>query len=168
MLVIGTTLCGDWAAVPSILAETCPPLQGDNTWYVPVSSCDLHCFDIFEVIKSAIADSESYTTYVINDQEATYANAYFELNYINVFSTSTSGSASGSGSNDSSTGSTTSQRATTTISTGPGASNALASDSIRPNAGNKRFRGLADVTKGGVVGGIVMGLMGLVGMGLVL
>lgn len=36
MLVIGTTLCGDWAAVPSILAETCPPLQGDNTWYVSI------------------------------------------------------------------------------------------------------------------------------------
>lgn len=128
---------------------------------------DLRCFGIFESVTSANADSDSYTTYVINDQEATYANAYFELNYINVFSTSTSGSAS-SGSNASTTGSTTSQKATTTISTGPGASNALASDSIRPNAGNKRFQGLAELTKGGVVGGLAMGLMGLVGMALVL
>lgn len=55
----------------------------------------------------------SYTTYVINDAGSTYANAYFELNYINVFSssaTTTSSSAKASG-----TG------ATTTISTGPGA-----------------------------------------------
>lgn len=34
-LVIGTTLCGDWAGLPSILAETCPALVGDKTWYVP-------------------------------------------------------------------------------------------------------------------------------------
>jgi hypothetical protein len=31
--------------------------------------------------------NDSYTTYVINDGGATYADAYFELNYVNIFST---------------------------------------------------------------------------------
>jgi hypothetical protein len=33
-LVIGTTLCGDWAGLASILQETCPALVGDLTWQV--------------------------------------------------------------------------------------------------------------------------------------
>lgn len=59
----------------------------------------------------------SYTTYVIDDAAATYANAYFELNYINVFSSSaaTTISSSSSSARVSGTG------VTTTISTGPGA-----------------------------------------------
>ena len=107
-MVIGTTLCGDWAGVGSILAETCPALVGDNTWYALSSH---------RIPQSGKEDDQgadnSYTTYVINDAGSTYANAYFELNYINVFSssaTTTSSSAKSSG-----TG------ATTTISTGPGA-----------------------------------------------
>ncbi|KAL7419058.1 hypothetical protein Q5752_005894 [Cryptotrichosporon argae] len=64
-LTIDITLCGDWAGVASVLEETCPALIGTNT---------------------------CYTTYVINDQEATYANAYFEINYINVYSNSTASS----------------------------------------------------------------------------
>jgi hypothetical protein len=55
---------------------------------------------------------ESYTTYVINDAGATYSNAYFELNYINVFSSSPSTTTSSS--------KTSATGATTTISTGPG------------------------------------------------
>lgn len=143
MLVLGTTLCGDWAAVPDILAETCPPLEGDNT---------------------------CYTTYVIDDAEATYAQAYFELNYINVFSTSTT--ASGGGNSSSSGGggggSSGSPSATTTVSSGPGSSSSAAGAENSPNAGNKRFKGVAGLTTGGVVGTLAVGLMGLLGVGLVL
>jgi hypothetical protein len=60
--------------------------------------------------------NKSYTTYVINDAGSTYSNAYFELNYINVFSSSAS-----SPSTSSSSAKTSGTGATTTISTGPGA-----------------------------------------------
>jgi len=60
----------------------------------------------------------SYTTYVINDAGATYANAYFELNYINVFSSSSSAGASASSTSSAAGSGRTG--ATTTISTGPG------------------------------------------------
>ncbi|BEI85927.1 hypothetical protein CcaverHIS002_0602140 [Cutaneotrichosporon cavernicola] len=79
ILTITITLCGAWAGTQSVLEATCPPLVGTNT---------------------------CYTTYVINDASETYKNAYFELNYINIYSTavepsttnSSSGSASGSAS----------------------------------------------------------------------
>lgn len=64
----------------------------------------------------------SYTTYVINDASATYSNAYFELNYINVFSSSSSASASTTSSSARSSGT----GATTTISTGPGSTTTAA------------------------------------------
>jgi len=121
--VIGTTLCGDWAGVGSILAETCPALVGDNTWYVrssipafesPVPSAS----ERGQRENSGIEADISYTTYVINDASATYANAYFELNYINVFSSSSSASTSASSTSSSARSSGTG--ATTTISTGPG------------------------------------------------
>ncbi|ORX35900.1 concanavalin A-like lectin/glucanase domain-containing protein [Kockovaella imperatae] len=67
IFTIDITLCGDWAGIAANLEETCPQLQGDNT---------------------------CYTTYVINNASTTYANAYFEINYLNVYSTSTSGSSS--------------------------------------------------------------------------
>lgn len=111
-------------------------------------------------------DLDSYTTYVIDDAEATYASAYFELNYINVFSTSTSGGGGGGGGSSS-----TNPSATTTVSSGPGSSSSGASGADNsPNAAlsNKRFRGVAGLTMGGVVGGLAVGLMGMVGVGLVL
>lgn len=65
-----------------------------------------------------------YTTYVINDGSATYANAYFELNYINIFSSATSAdsstpdtAASGSGTG-SSASVTRSNAPTTTLTSG--------------------------------------------------
>lgn len=70
ILTITITLCGAWAGAQSTLEATCPPLVGTN-------SC--------------------YTTYVINDAAETYKNAYFELNYINVYSTAVQAS-SGNGS----------------------------------------------------------------------
>jgi hypothetical protein len=104
--------------VGSILAETCPALVGDNTWYV----CSLlpHWFFFlnYERITGGTMERRriradiSYTTYVINDAGSTYSNAYFELNYINVFSSSPS--------TTSSSAKTSATGATTTISTGPG------------------------------------------------
>jgi CCR4-NOT transcriptional regulation complex NOT5 subunit len=70
-MTLDITLCGSWAGTASVLEETCEALQGDAT---------------------------CYTTYVINDQQSTYANAYFEINYINVYSSSSSSSASSSSS----------------------------------------------------------------------
>ncbi|WVO18318.1 hypothetical protein L204_106033 [Cryptococcus depauperatus] len=57
-LTINIALCGAFAGLPSQLEQGCA-LQGNAT---------------------------CYTTYVINDAAATYANAYFEINYINVYS----------------------------------------------------------------------------------
>ncbi|ODN79371.1 hypothetical protein L202_03375 [Cryptococcus amylolentus CBS 6039] len=62
-LTINIALCGDFAGIPALLEQTCPALVGDAT---------------------------CYTTYVINDQSTTYAQAYFEINYINVFSSNPS------------------------------------------------------------------------------
>ncbi|WVO18314.1 hypothetical protein L204_106029 [Cryptococcus depauperatus] len=61
MLTINIALCGDYAGQKSILEQTCRPLKGEQT---------------------------CYTTYVINDAAQTYANAYFEINYINVYASS--------------------------------------------------------------------------------
>ncbi|KIR37652.1 hypothetical protein I307_05801 [Cryptococcus deuterogattii 99/473] len=62
-LTINIALCGDYAGLPSELARTCPALVGDAT---------------------------CYTTYVINNASTTYAQAYFEINYINVYSSNPS------------------------------------------------------------------------------
>lgn len=44
----------------------------------------------------------SYTTYVVGDG-STYSNAYFEINYINIFSTSTSSASTLGGSQSNTT-----------------------------------------------------------------
>ncbi|AAW46063.1 hypothetical protein CNBJ0500 [Cryptococcus deneoformans B-3501A] len=62
-LTINIALCGDYAGLPSELQRTCPALVGDAT---------------------------CYTTYVINDGSTTYAQAYFEINYVNVYSSNPS------------------------------------------------------------------------------
>jgi hypothetical protein len=88
----------------------------------------------------------SYTTYVINDAGATYSNAYFELNYINVFSSSpsTTSSSARTSAGTSATG------ATTTITTGPGATTTAP---VRAgNGGNARV--------GSAVGMVVVALVG--------
>ncbi|WRT64521.1 uncharacterized protein IL334_001453 [Kwoniella shivajii] len=82
------TLCGDFAGLPALLQQTCPALQGDKT---------------------------CYTTYVIDDGSTTYANAYFELNYINIYASSSNSSGSGSATSPSGIG-----KATTTITAGVG------------------------------------------------
>jgi hypothetical protein len=100
ILTITITLCGDWAGAQSTLEATCPPLTGTNT---------------------------CYTTYVINDASETYKNAYFELNYINIYSTAapidvgTGGSNSSSGSDG-----------------GSGAANPTASGAAKPTSRARR------------------------------
>lgn len=99
-LTINIALCGDYAGLPSELARTCPALVGDAT---------------------------CYTTYVINNASTTYAQAYFEINYINVYSSnpSTVTTISPSGptptsatSTSTSTSASVSKSMTTTISKG--------------------------------------------------
>nr|ODN92983.1 endo-1,3(4)-beta-glucanase [Cryptococcus depauperatus CBS 7855] len=67
-LTIDITLCGDFAGSPALLAQTCPSLVGSAT---------------------------CYSTYVVNDGSTTYANAYYEINYINVYSVQSEGSDTG-------------------------------------------------------------------------
>ncbi|WVR04849.1 hypothetical protein IAU60_001861 [Kwoniella sp. DSM 27419] len=90
---INIALCGDFAGIPALLEQTCPALQGDKT---------------------------CYTTYVINDASTTYANAYFELNYINVYTSNPGGNAKGgNGTTPDGTG-----EASTTVTVGGGKSTA--------------------------------------------
>ena len=116
-LTIDITLCGTWAGIPATLAETCPALEGDNT---------------------------CYTTYVINDASSTYANAYFELNYINVYATD--GASSSSTSKSSSATRTNSNSPTTTITggalTSSGASATGSSDQSQGGAMNLQCNAL--------------------------
>ncbi|OCF44784.1 endo-1,3(4)-beta-glucanase [Kwoniella heveanensis CBS 569] len=126
-LTINIVLCGDFASLPALLEETCPALVGDKT---------------------------CYTTYVIDDASATYANAYFELNYINVYSTNSSGSASGSGS---STMTLTDGmgKATTTVTAGVGThTNGTANGGGSSDA--------AKTVQRGMIGALMMGSVGLV------
>lgn len=66
--------------------------------------------------------SISYTTYVINDGSTTYSQAYFEINYVNVYSSNPSSvttiSPSGPSTSATSTTASVSNDITTTISKG--------------------------------------------------
>lgn len=116
ILTITITLCGTWAGGQSTLEETCPPLVGTNT---------------------------CYTTYVINDASETYKNAYFELNYINVYSTGVSAD----NSSDSS--------ASTTGSGGAAASSGAASSGNSSGARRNLDTPLARLGWAGAVAGAV-------------
>lgn len=96
--------------------------------------------------------NSSYTTYVIDDASTTYANAYFELNYINVFSNSTSSTPSSSSSSAKASGS----GATTTISTGPGSATTTAP--VRAGNGATALGG----GLGGLLGMLIAGLGALI------
>ena len=90
-----------------------------------------------------------YTTYVINDGSTTYANAYFEINYFNVYSTNGTGSvASGSGSSGAS-------KTITAGVTGASASSAKTSGGGVPVAKWQGF-GLGGI--GAAIVGVVLGL----------
>nr|XP_019046886.1 hypothetical protein I302_03489 [Kwoniella bestiolae CBS 10118]OCF25816.1 hypothetical protein I302_03489 [Kwoniella bestiolae CBS 10118] len=124
---LNIALCGDFAGLPALLEQTCPPLEGDKT---------------------------CYTTYVIDDASATYANAYFELNYINVYTTNqTAGgdlpSASGIGK---STMTVTAGVSRTVSGGGSAATNGT-------NAGS-------GASSSGMRNGVEWGVMGLLGLGL--
>lgn len=70
VMTLTITLCGDWAGSATTLEQTCGALNGTNT---------------------------CYTTYVINDQAAALANAYFEINYVNVYTSAATTTAEGNG-----------------------------------------------------------------------
>lgn len=93
VLTLTITLCGVWAGGQSTLEATCPPLVGTNT---------------------------CYTTYVINDASETYKNAYFELNYVNVYSTAVEPSANGGSGDASASGSATGSAASGASTGGSG------------------------------------------------
>ncbi|WWD00872.1 hypothetical protein V866_007810 [Kwoniella sp. B9012] len=123
---LNIALCGDFAGLPALLQQTCPALEGDKT---------------------------CYTTYVIDDASATYANAYFELNYINIYTTNqTAGNdvptVSGIGK---STTTVTAGVSKTASGTGSAASNGTNAAGSSSSAGRN---------------GVEWGLMGLIGLGL--
>jgi hypothetical protein len=97
----------------------------------------------------------SYTTYVINDAETTYANAYFEINYINVYSNSTTSAA------NSTSGSGASATKTNTIGAS-GTGSASASTSRSAGRSFKRWEGAGTgmgwvyIAGMAVLGGLVM------------
>ena len=120
--------------MPSLLEETCPPLIGTNT---------------------------CYTTYVINDAEATYANAYFEINYFNVYSNSTNTSASeGSTSGSGGTGGMTG-----TLTVGPSGT-ASGKSSGSSGAGTARTARTWEGAGVGLLAAVLVG--GLAGLGVLL
>ncbi|WWD07380.1 hypothetical protein V865_005478 [Kwoniella europaea PYCC6329] len=125
-LTLNIALCGDFAGLPALLEQTCPVLEGDKT---------------------------CYTTYVIDDASATYANAYFELNYINIYTTNqTAGNdvptVSGIGK---STTTITAGVSKTASGTGSAATNGTNAAGSNSSAGRN---------------GVEWGLMGLIGLGL--
>ncbi|EKD02687.1 hypothetical protein A1Q2_02917 [Trichosporon asahii var. asahii CBS 8904] len=77
-VIIDITMCGVWAGVKSTLQQTCPPL-GERGFDLDVP--------LDKRVLSANSTEEScYLKYVINDQKDHLKDAYFELNYINIFS----------------------------------------------------------------------------------
>jgi hypothetical protein len=100
----------------------------------------------------------SYTTYVIDDASATYANAYFEINYLNIYSSN--GASSSPSSSASASGSGRSNSPTTTISAGAGQSGASGA-SNPTGAGSRVYQQWEGAGLGwlaAVAGGLVMGL----------
>ncbi|WVQ79865.1 hypothetical protein IAT38_001965 [Cryptococcus sp. DSM 104549] len=97
IFTLDITLCGDFAGIPSLLEQTCGVLRPEQT---------------------------CYTTFVINDAAATYANAYYEINYINVYSTS-GGSSSSSASGSETASSTAAGEVTRSASATPGQTSVL-------------------------------------------
>ncbi|KAL0240401.1 hypothetical protein I308_106653 [Cryptococcus tetragattii IND107] len=118
-LTIDITLCGDFAGNADLLAETCGALVGDNT---------------------------CYTTYVVNNQSSTLAQAYYEINYINVYS---------SNSNASATSSTTAGAATSATSGSGSTAGASASAS---GSGSSSGAGRVEAVLGGMFGALLFGL----------
>ena len=90
----------------STLAETCPALVGDATWYA---------FTVSQYMYELTPSYSTYVEYAGSDLE----NAYFEFNYINVYSSSTSGSSS------SSSTASVSGSATGTVTAGVGATSSV-------------------------------------------
>ncbi|WWC86640.1 uncharacterized protein L201_001517 [Kwoniella dendrophila CBS 6074] len=113
---IDITLCGDFAGEASVLEATCPTLATDKT---------------------------CYTTYVINDGSTTYANAYFELNYINIYTNNAT---------------TTSSSSTTTTAAGVSSKTSSSSSSAVKNSVDMMTptKGLSFLAALGVIMGLIL------------
>ncbi|KAI9636099.1 concanavalin A-like lectin/glucanase domain-containing protein [Dioszegia hungarica] len=121
-LTLTITLCGDWAG--NAIQETCPALVSPQT---------------------------CYTTYVINEPAQKYDNAYFEINYVNIYS-STKSNVTGSSASSAASGTGASR----TQTVGTQQSGSAAAQSSRA-AGKKRWEGMG---VGWVVGVAVAGVAG--------
>jgi hypothetical protein len=74
-LVLDITLCGDWAGVPSVYNATC---SGGTTGV---------CVSFFGIsANGGLTPSTQYTDNVIGPGSPRYDNAYFQINYIRVYS----------------------------------------------------------------------------------
>lgn len=109
-----------------------------------------------------IGADDSYTTYVIDDAGATYANAYFEINYINIFSSasateSTTPDVTGSsGSGAGASGASRSNSPTTTLSGGAGTS--ASAGASQPSGGASVGASVGWTGMGVAVMGVLAGL----------
>ncbi|KAJ9110819.1 hypothetical protein QFC22_006676 [Naganishia vaughanmartiniae] len=108
-LTLDITLCGDFAGSPTILQQTCPALVTPQT---------------------------CYTTYVLKPES--YADAWFEINYLNVYGTSGSidPALSVNGGQGGISSSASSSRPTTSSAIGSGTSTARTTSTTTGNAGN--------------------------------
>lgn len=77
-VVIDITMCGVWAGQKDVLQQTCPQLSE--------RAFDLDAPLDKRVLSANSTEESCYLRYVINDQKEALKNAYFELNYINIFS----------------------------------------------------------------------------------
>lgn len=107
-MILDITLCGDWAGQTPLLLETCGQMAAGQT---------------------------CYTTYVLNSTN--YNEAYFEINYINVFGTSNSIDTTLSSGSSSTTSSSSSTAATSTTSAGVSVTTSPTSTSKSSSAGRK-------------------------------
>ncbi|WVN91074.1 uncharacterized protein L203_106321 [Cryptococcus depauperatus CBS 7841] len=77
---IDTAVLGDPVALYS--SDTC---EVEKVFGLRLGACERLGLDL----------TSSYSTYVVNDGSTTYANAYYEINYINVYSVHSEGSDTG-------------------------------------------------------------------------
>lgn len=77
-IIIDITMCGVWAGAKDTLQQTCLSL-GERGF-------DLNAPLDKRVLSANSTEESCYLKYVINDQKEHLKDAYFELNYINIFS----------------------------------------------------------------------------------
>ncbi|EJU02508.1 hypothetical protein DACRYDRAFT_22129 [Dacryopinax primogenitus] len=131
-IIIDITLCGAWAGVPQTLDATCPG--------VPANAPSSYC----------------YTTYVAGDG-SNYAQAYFEIQYVRVWSnaTTSSGSTGGNGTNSTTGG---------TAGSGTGGGNGGSTGNNLPSSGSSGSTATSAATSAYAQNAIVAVLLGMFGV----